>query len=72
MAGARDTSRFGAPNSTFRDMHACKGSVLFYVEMQFSWQVVIVEELRFRDKCSESSLLDMWLVCSFRSRHSAL
>ena len=56
MAGARETSCFGAPKSTFRDK--CKGSELLYFEMQFSWQVqhvvVIVEELRFRDRCSES------------------
>ena len=37
MAGARQTSCFGAPKSTFRDK--CKGSELSYVEMQFSWQV---------------------------------
>ena len=74
MAGARETSCFGAPKSTFRDK--CKGSELLYFEMQFSWQVqhvvVIVEELRFRDRCSESGLLDMWLVCRFRGRHSTL
>ena len=61
MAGARETSCFGAPKSTFRDRH--KVSELFYFEMQFSWQaqrdmVVIVEELRFRDRRSESRLLD--------------
>ena len=57
MAGA---SCFGAPKSTFRDR--CKGSNFFYFEVQFSWQVqhfamdlvVIVEDLRFRDRCSES------------------
>ena len=54
VAGARETSCFGDPKSTFREN-----------EMQFSWQVhaaacstldmvVIVEELRFRDRCSES------------------
>ena len=34
--------------------------------------VVIVKELRFRDRCSESRLLDMWLVCRFRGRQGAL
>ena len=59
MAGARESSCFGGPKSTFRDR--CKGSELFYFEMQFSWQVqhfghdhAFVEELRFRDRCSES------------------
>ena len=58
MAGARETSCFGAPKSTFRDR--CKGSELFYFEMQFRGRcstldmVVIVNELRFRDRCSES------------------
>ena len=49
MTGARETSCFAAPKSTFRE---CKGSELFYFEMQFSLQaqhfgdmVVIVEEL---------------------------
>ena len=37
MAGTRETSCFGAPKSTFRDR--CKGSELFYFEVQFSWQV---------------------------------
>ena len=37
VAGARETSCFGAPKSTFRDR--CKGSELFYFDMQFSWQV---------------------------------
>ena len=37
VAGARETSCFGAPKSAFRDR--CKGSELFYFEMQFSWQV---------------------------------
>ena len=37
MAGARETSCFGAPKSTFRDR--CKGSELLYFEVQFSWQV---------------------------------
>ena len=37
MAGARETSRFRGPKSTFRVR--CKGSELFYFEMQFSWQV---------------------------------
>ena len=36
VAGAREASCFGAPTSTFRDR--CKGSELFYFEMQFSWQ----------------------------------
>ena len=55
MTGARETSCFGAPKSTFRDRR--KGSELFYLEMQFSWpldMVVIFEELRYRDRCSES------------------
>ena len=55
MAGARETSCFGASKSTFRDK--CKGSELFYFEMQFSWQVQQHfghEELGFRDRCSES------------------
>ena len=37
VAGARETSCFGAPKSTFLDR--CKGSELLYFEMQFSWQV---------------------------------
>ena len=37
VAGARETSCFGAPKSTCRDRR--KGSELFYFEMQFSWQV---------------------------------
>ena len=37
MAGARETSCFGAPKSTFRGR--CKGSELFcYFDMKFSWQ----------------------------------
>ena len=58
MAGARETSCFGTPKTTFRDR--CKGSELFF------YLVVIVEEIRFRHRCSESRLLDMWLDCSFR------
>ena len=61
MAGARETSCFGAPKPNFRDR--CKGSEVIYFEMQLSWQVQRfghggdrrgVEELRFRDRCSES------------------
>ena len=37
MAGARETSCFGAPKSTFRDRR--KGSELLYFEMYISWQV---------------------------------
>ena len=37
VAGARETSCFGGPKSTFCDR--CKGSVRFYVEMQISLQV---------------------------------
>ena len=37
VAGSRETSCFGASSSTFRDR--CKGSELFYFELQFSWQV---------------------------------
>ena len=37
MAGARETSCFGAPKSTFRDRY--KRSELFDFEMEFSWQV---------------------------------
>ena len=37
MAGARETSCFGAPKSTFRDRRK-PGSEFFYFEMQFSWQ----------------------------------
>ena len=57
MAGARETSCFGAPKSAFRDR--CKGSELFYFE-HFRGRcstldmVVIVEERRFRDRCGES------------------
>ena len=36
VAGARETSCFRGPKSTFRDR--CKGSELLYFEMQFSWQ----------------------------------
>ena len=50
FSGARETSCFGAPKSTFHDR--CKGSELLYFELQFSWQaqhfghgVMIVEEL---------------------------
>ena len=43
MAGAGETSYFGASKSTFRDR--CKGSELFYFEVQFSWQVQHVEEV---------------------------
>ena len=37
MAGARETSCFGGPKSTFRDR--CKGSERLYFEVQISWQV---------------------------------
>ena len=37
VAGARETSCFGAPKSTFRDRRK-PGSEFFYFEMQFSWQ----------------------------------
>ena len=37
MASAGETSCFGASMSTFRD--GCKGLELFYIEVQFSWQV---------------------------------
>ena len=37
VAGARETSWFGAPMSASRERR--KGSELFYFEMQFSWQV---------------------------------
>ena len=36
VAGARETSCFGAPKSTFRDR--CKESEMFDFEVQFSWQ----------------------------------
>ena len=52
MAGARETSCFGAPKSTFRDNFTSRCSIRgrrSAVDM-----VVIVEELRFRDRCSES------------------
>ena len=37
MPGAGEASCFGVSKSTFRDR--CKGSELFYFDMQFSWQV---------------------------------
>ena len=40
VAGARETSCLGASKSTFRDR--CKGSELFYFEVQFSWQAQVV------------------------------
>ena len=51
----RETSCFRASNSTFRE--------LFYVEMQFSWQARHFGHGG--DRCSESRLLDMWLVFRF-------
>ena len=72
----KGTSCFGASKSTFRDR--CRDRNCFTSKCSFRCRcstldmVVIVEELRFRDRCSESGLLDMWLVCSFRGRHSTL
>ena len=76
VAGARETSCFGGPKSTFRDR--CKGSEQITLKCTFRGRcstldmVVIVEELRFRDRCSESGLLDMWLVRRCRGRCSTL
>ena len=65
VAGTRETSRFGGPKSTFRDRRT--GSERFASKRRFRVRcstLNMVVAHRFRDRCSESQLLDMWLVCA--------
>ena len=66
VAGAGETSCFGASKSTFRDR--CKGSELFYFEMQFSWPVQHIEQVGDRQELrfvTGAANRDFWTCGSF-------
>ena len=63
VAGARETSCFGAPKSTCRDR--CKGSELFY----FSWQVQHFMNLDAQISWQPQHFVNLGLQISWQAKH---